>query len=144
MPTYNCTSCIYLLSSHFSSCPPDINDLFEVHSELCNVAAKWKGLGLALGLHPGTLDTVKANCHDVEDCLREVLTLWLNKVDNTRRFGAPSWQLLVAAVAHPAGGNNPALALTIAHNHNGTFSSVHKIGMTGYEKGEENWKSRFW
>ncbi|CAI8046505.1 hypothetical protein GBAR_LOCUS25733 [Geodia barretti] len=96
----------------------DINDLFEVHSELCNVAAKWKGLGLAFGLHPGTLDTVKANCHDVEDCLREVLTQWLNKVDNTRRFGAPSWQLLVAAVAHPAGGNNPALALTIAHNHN--------------------------
>ncbi|CAI8033897.1 hypothetical protein GBAR_LOCUS19112 [Geodia barretti] len=96
----------------------DINDLFEVHSELCNVAAKWKGLGLALGLHHCTICTVMENCHDAEDCLREVLSLWLNKVDDTRRFGAPSWQLLVAAVAHRAGGNNPALADTIAHKHN--------------------------
>ena len=115
---------LYLLPSHFSSCPPDIKHLFEVHSELCNVAAEWKGLGLALRLHPGTLDTIEADCRDVQSRLREVLTQWLKKAYDTRRFGAPSWQLLVAAVAHPAGGNNPALAHTIAHNHNGRFSSV--------------------
>ncbi|CAI8007272.1 hypothetical protein GBAR_LOCUS5125 [Geodia barretti] len=102
-----------------------INDLFEVHSELCNVAAEWKGLGLALRLHPGTLDTIEADCRDVQSRLREVLTQWLKKAYDTRRFGAPSWQLLVAAVAHPAGGNNPALALTIAHNHNVTPPPAH-------------------
>ena len=89
---------------------------------------EWKGLGLALRLHPGTLDTIEADCRDVQSRLREVLTQWLKKDYDTRRFGAPSWQLLVAAVAHPAGGNNPALAHTIAHNHNGRFSSVQYDG----------------
>ena len=100
----------------------DISDLFEVHSELCNVAARWKGLGLALRLHPGTLDNIETDCRDVQSCLREVLTQWLKRAYNTNRFGAPSWQLLVAAVDHPAGGNHPALAQTIALSHNGRFS----------------------
>ena len=100
----------------------DISDLFEVHSELYNVAARWKGLGLALRLHPGSLDNIETDCRDVQSCLREVLTQWLKRAYNTNRFGAPSWQLLVTAVDHPAGGNHPALAQTIALSHNGRFS----------------------
>ena len=38
---------------------------------------------------------------------------------NTTRFGVPSWKLLVAAVAHPAGGNNRALAEQIAKKYCG-------------------------
>ena len=100
----------------------DIEDLFEVQSELCHIEAKWRSLGLALRLHPGTLDTIETDCCSAaQSCLRQVVTLWLKREYDTKRFGAPSWQQLVTAVAHPAGGSNPALAETIALSHNGKY-----------------------
>ena len=47
------------------------------------------------------------------------MTEWLNQTYETDRFGLPSWKLLVDAVAHRRGGNNPALARQIATKHNG-------------------------
>ena len=102
----------------------DTSDLFDVHCELLNVASQWKALGLALRLDPDTLDTVEADCRDVSSCLRKALTLWLKKAYNTKKFGPPSWKLLVAAVAHPAGGNNRALAEQIAGKYNGIHSLI--------------------
>ena len=45
-----------------------------------------------------------------------VLTEWLKKACNCNnsRFRPPSWKLLVAAIAHPAGGNDRAHAEKIA------------------------------
>ena len=102
---------LYLLS--------DISDLFDVHYELRSVASNWKDVGLALRLDPDTLNDIEADCRDVKSCLREVLAKWLKKSYNTTRYGPPSWELLVAAVTHPAGGNNRALAEQIAEKHNG-------------------------
>ena len=76
-------------------------------------------MGLALRLHPDTLDTIKADQHDVASCLCAVLTMWLRKSYNTTTHGEPSWEKLVAAVAHPFGGNDHALADKIAKKHNG-------------------------
>ena len=76
-------------------------------------------MGLALRLYPDTLNEIEADCRDVKSCLQEVLAKWLKKAYDTTRFGPPSWELLVAAVAHPAGGNNRALAEQIANKHNG-------------------------
>ena len=84
------------------------------------MADKWNKVGLALRLDPSVLSRIRKNFSDVEDCLLEVLTQWLQKAYNTTRFGDPSWKLLVEAVAHPAGGNNPALAQQIALKYNGT------------------------
>ena len=98
---------------------PDIDDLFVVNSELLDVAHNWKSLGLALRLKPGLFSRIQKDCSDVKDCLVKLLTEWLNKAYNTARFGDPTWQLLVAAVAHPGGGNNPALAQHIATKYNG-------------------------
>ena len=98
--------------------PTDIDDLFEVNSELLPVASRWKNMGLALKLKPYVLNTIEKNHTDVESRLLDVLTEWLNKAYNTTRFGDPSWKLLVEAVAHSAGGNNRALAETIAKKHN--------------------------
>ena len=99
--------------------PTDIDDLFEVNSELVPVAPRWKTMGLALKLKPYVLDLIEENRTNVESRLLNVLTEWLNKAYNTARLGDPSWKLLVEAVAHSAGGNNRALAETIAKKHNG-------------------------
>ena len=100
----------------------DIDDLFEVQCDLLDVAHKWKGLGKALRLRPSVLNRIEADRPDVNSRLEEVLTEWLQQAYNTDRFGLPSWNLLVAAVAHPAGGNDHALARRIAEKHNGTVT----------------------
>ena len=113
---------VYILNVlfHFS----DISDLFDVHYELMNVAHNWRGVGKALRLHPDLLKRIMANHSDVVICLEEALTEWLKKSYDTDRFGPPSWKLLVSAVAHPAGGNDRALAEQIAKNHNGKSSHL--------------------
>ena len=55
----------------------------------------------------------------MDDCLIEMLTLWLNKNYNTERFGNPSWELLASAVKDHAGGNNAALAEKITQTYGG-------------------------
>ena len=96
----------------------DIDDLIDVKRELLDVAHNWKGVGMALRLKPALLHRIQADHPgDVKECLTEALTEWLNESYNTSRFGPPSWKLLVAAVADPAGGNNRALAEQIAQKY---------------------------
>ena len=83
------------------------------------MAHRWNDVGLALRLNPDTLKTVETQYRDPKSCLREVIIEWLKKSYDTNRFGQPSWRLLVAAIAHPAGGNDRALAEQIAARHNG-------------------------
>ena len=87
-----------------------INDLFDVTSELEDVAVNWRGIGLALGLHNPDLRKIATEGKDVIDCLRDMLELWLNKSYDVITFGEPSWQMLENAVRARAGGNNPAVA----------------------------------
>ena len=84
------------------------------------MAHNWRGVGKALRLHPDLLKGIEADYSDVKSRLEGVLIEWLKKAYDTTRFGQPSWQLLVSAVAHPAGGNDRALAEEIARRHNGT------------------------
>ena len=84
------------------------------------MAHKWRKIGLALRLDPSLLERIRQKSYvDVDDYLSDVLTEWLKKAYNTTRFGDPSWKLLVEAVAHPAGGNDRALAEKIAMKYNG-------------------------
>ena len=92
-------------------------DLFEVKEEVLPLAAQWKSFGLALGLHSHVLNRIESNHRKVDDCLQAALEEWVSTVETLQ--GPPSWDLLVSAVAHPAGGNNQALALEIASKHNG-------------------------
>ena len=78
------------------------------------MASRWENLGLALRLRHSEITTIEKNRASVEDCLKDVLIKWLQKAYNTTRFGDPSWNLLLEAVAHSAGGNDPALAERIA------------------------------
>ena len=74
------------------------------------MAARWRDIGLALGISDSELETIKANNLDVRDRLTDMLRLWLNRGYNVKKYGEPSWQSLREAVRSPAGGNSPATA----------------------------------
>ena len=90
-----------------------IDDLQDVRSALEPVNARWKPIGLTLGLDHGQLEAVERDKVNCEDCLTEVLTLWLKRNYNTEKFEEPSWEMLARAVGHRSGGNNSALAQEI-------------------------------
>ena len=94
--------------------------MFDVKSELIAMATRWKEIGLVLGLDPNQLSRIESDHGTVENCLTEVLHLWLKMAYNFERFGEPSWTLLVEAVGHPAGGNDRALAEKIAEKYGGS------------------------
>ena len=91
-------------------------DLFRIKEEVLPLAGRWKSFGLALGLSSDDLSRIKGNNKSVESCLEETLDQWLKSVVTLR--GPPSWQLLVDAVASPAGGKNEVLARQIAKKYN--------------------------
>ena len=79
---------------------------------------------LALKLGPGELDNIETRNKKLDTCLTEVVGQWLSKMYDTEKFGDPSWSLLAEAVAHPAGGNNNALAMEISEGKNFTCSKT--------------------
>ena len=98
-------------------------DLHDILSTTIEVAARWKYIGDAFHLCPGTLETIRENHSNAENCLREVILKWLRRSGyDYRQYGPPTWRWLVKAVSSPAGGNNPELARRIVALHsNGTF-----------------------
>ena len=101
----------------------DLDDLFDIEAELVDVRAKWRQIGSALRLRAPTLNDIEANRCSVEARLSAVLQKWLQKNYNVKRFGEPSWSLVVRAVSHPAGGGDCALALRIATKYGGNVST---------------------
>ena len=88
------------------------------------MTARWKHIGLALHLNHGQLKKIEKENGDLEDCMTEMLTLWLQKNYNTERFGEPSWELLAAAVSHRSGGKDAALAESIARKYGGIIIKI--------------------
>ena len=58
-----------------------------------------------------------------------MLTEWLKKNYNVKKFGEPTWQMLVKTVGSRAGGGNNALAEKIATSHKagGMYIHVHTV-----------------
>lgn len=94
-----------------------INDLYEVATELEDVASKWRDIGLALRLHDPDLSVIDTEGKLVDGCLKDMLRLWLNQSYDVRKHGEPSWQMLAEAVRARSGGNNPAIADQIHQKH---------------------------
>ena len=96
----------------------DSDCLFDVESEVIDIAARWEPFGSALRIPPAKLSTIKATPGSTpESCLKNTLLEFLKKNYDTEKYGEPSWRLIVHAVAARAGGNNVELALEIAKNH---------------------------
>ena len=99
--------------------------LFDLQSELISVVANWKSIGIALRLKLDVLEAIKLQCSsDPSECLLSTLNKWLKRNYDVEKFGEPSWQRLVEAVAHPAGGANMALARKIAMRHRAEGGTV--------------------
>ena len=43
--------------------------------------ARWRLIGIELGIDTGTLDAINANNRKVEDCLYDLITGWLRKTN---------------------------------------------------------------
>ena len=57
-------------------------DLPELLSLLHRVRAKWESITTQLGLSQGDIEAIALKrSHDPDDCLKEVITLWLTGVD---------------------------------------------------------------
>ena len=94
------------------------DDLFDVQSELIPVTSKWRSIGTALRLKSDVLESIQAmSGSDLPACLVSVVTEWLRRNYNVKRFGEPTWQRLAEVVGHPAGGANTAVARDIARRH---------------------------
>ena len=82
------------------------------------VVRSWKDIGIGLGIGYERLGTIQTdNPGNSRACLSEMLTCWLQRSYNVERFGEPTWQAVVKVVAHPAAGDNCALAQNIAKQH---------------------------
>ena len=59
----------------------------------------WIDLGLTLGLHKDTLDTIERNHPgDVSRCFTECLSQWLRGADNVKSRGGATWDSLSDAL----------------------------------------------
>ena len=88
------------------------------------VASSWKAIGTGLRINSGRLNMIhESNSGKPKECLLEMLTCWLKRNYNVERFGEPTWRAVVKVMAHPAAGDNHALALTIAEQHSGITGS---------------------
>ena len=120
---------MYMLSIMSHSLPspldylPACDDLYDVCQELYTLAAKWSHIGFALHLPTSQEEAIHETRADSAHCLRMVLSKWLQKCYKYDKYGPPSWRMLVKAVGDPFGGNDCALAETIANKHSGMHNA---------------------
>ena len=121
--------CSYLLTVVFVYIPldylPACDDVHDVYREVYTVAARWSDISFALYLPISQEEAIRKETRgdDSARCLRMVLSKWLRKSYNYDKYGLPTWRMLVKAVGDPFGGNDCALAETIANKHPGMYSN---------------------
>ena len=58
----------------------DEDDLRDVRLAVADLAARWKDLGISLGIRLSDLDAIfSTNPNSPSDCLREMLAIWLKQ-----------------------------------------------------------------
>ncbi len=68
--------------------------LSNTFRELLPLASEWQNIGTFLEIPPGKLKTIKSdNPNKVKDCLREMLTEWLDTTDPH-----PTWENLAEVI----------------------------------------------
>ena len=74
------------------------------------VAPRWYQMGVCLGARVADLEAIRLRKMPARDSERMMLVDWLNNADKK----TTTWQWLVDAVGHSAGGNHQRLARTLA------------------------------
>ena len=63
----------------------DEDNLRDVRFAVADLAARWKNLGISLGIFLSELDAILSpHPHSPSDCLRETLAIWLKQNYNVR------------------------------------------------------------
>ena len=79
----------------------DIPEFLDVLDALQGKAAKWMMIGLQLHLSTDDLDIIKANSHDVGECLTGVIRKWQTKTEPR-----PTWRAVIDALKAPGVGED--------------------------------------
>ena len=77
--------------------PLTTEDLVDVKREL-GPFARWKGLGLNLGISPKSLEVIENDYRWTDDQLEAVLLQWLKQNYDVDEHRLPSWGWLAEAV----------------------------------------------
>ena len=89
----------------------------EMADLLDQVVARWYEIGVLLGVRVGDLNVIQSDVTlSQKERLYKTLKAWLTGSGDGVEH---SWCVLVDAVDHQAGGNNPAEAMKIARKHPG-------------------------
>ena len=97
---------------------PEEDDLSFVLDALNEVVSQWKIIGVHFGLKLSKLNEIEeANRGDLKKCFLDMVTNWLCRNYNVKKFGEPSWRKVVEVMANPAAGENAVLATAIATKH---------------------------
>ena len=75
-----------------------LDEIIEVLKRSGFSDTKWYNIGLRLGLVKNTLDRIEARYNDLDRCLMECLSCWLNKADNVVAKGGPNWISLTSSL----------------------------------------------
>ena len=85
-----------MLYHHVSTHPVGHRDLNFLHSELHPVSVKWFPLGIQLQVPVKTLQCIEAEHKQMNRCLLEMLTVWLECTNPP-----PTWNVLTEALESP-------------------------------------------
>ena len=91
-------SVVHCISAHSTCTAPSAPLLKDLHNHITpHYAARWRVIGILLGLPSGTLDIIKYdNCDKARPCCDAVLKEWL-EVDPSA-----NWQKLLEVIESPA------------------------------------------
>ena len=95
----------------------DEEDLSTIIEEILPLESRYYNLGRSLNLKIADLRKIRDKHPSDSDGLEDVLLLWLNQKYNEKKYGPPTWRMLVEAVSKESGGDNHELAKKIAVNH---------------------------
>ncbi len=99
----------------------ETGDLKLIYGALFEVRAKWRPIGLELGLTPGTLDAIEQMKINPSDRLEAVLLDWL------RGATAATWEQLIDALRSVlVGANQLAEKLELEHSFPGKYYKYKK------------------
>ena len=105
---------------HYNQIIVDKGDLSDVMEEIISIQSKYYALGRSLRLEACDLKAIREAYpieSDSAQALEDVLLLWLDLKYDAKKYGYPSWRMLVVAVDKETGGNSHELAKKIADRH---------------------------